>query len=375
MILTVIDTHIFHLCPHYDGKTGKISLHRVYSFIFSSYNGTIMFKVENKPKFSPNPKLRLMDQVREVLRYHHYAYRTEQSYCQWTLRYIRFFGTQMHPRDLGVSDVERFLSDLTVNCKVSASTQRQALNALVFLYREVLDLPLDGQIQPIRSKKRPMLPTVLGIDEIKRFFRYIEGNHALMAKILFGSGLRLMECVRLRIKDLDFDRKRVHVLGKGNKWRSTILAHPIIADLQNHIERVKALHHRDLEEGFGEVYIPGALARKYKKAALDVQWQYVFPSKKRSIDPRSGRERRHHIMESGLQKAVKRAAHRAGIDKRVTCHTLRHSFATAMLENGINIRVLQELMGHADVKTTERYTHVMDKDLNRIASPLDSLDF
>ncbi len=316
-----------------------------------------------------------MDQVREVLRYHHYAYRTEQSYCQWILRYIRFFGTVVHPRDLGVRDVERFLSDLTVNGKVSVSTQRQALNALVFLYRDVLDLPLDGKIQPVRSKKRPKLPTVLGIEEIKRFFRYIEGNHALMAKILFGSGLRLMECVRLRIKDLDFDRKRIHVLGKGNKWRSTILANPIILDLQNHIERVKALHLCDLEEGFGKAYIPEALGRKYQKADMEIQWQYVFPSKKRSIDPRSGLERRHHVMESGLQKAVKRAAYRSGIDKKVTCHTLRHSFATTMLENGINIRVLQELMGHADVKTTERYTHVMDKDINRITSPLDTLDF
>ncbi|MCP3875138.1 MAG: integron integrase [Desulfobacteraceae bacterium] len=331
--------------------------------------------MENKPKFRPNPKFKLMDQVREVMRYHHYAYRTEQTYTQWILRYIRFFGTKIHPQNLGVPDIERFLSDLAVNGKVSASTQRQALNALVFLYREVLDLPLDGKIQPARSKKKPKLPTVIGIEEIKRFFRYIDGTHSLMAKILFGSGLRLMECVRLRIKDLDFDRKRIHVLGKGDKWRSSILAEPIIPELRSHIQRVKSLHHDDLEEGFGEVYIPQALGRKYKKAALETQWQYVFPSKKRSIDPRSGRERRHHIMESGLQKAVKRAAHRAGIDKIVTCHTLRHSFATSMLESGINIRVLQEIMGHADVKTTERYTHVMDKDINRIVSPIEGLNF
>ena len=196
-----------------------------------------------------------------------------------------------------------------------------------------------------------------------------------MAKLLYGSGLRLMECVRLRIKDVDFDRKRIHVLGKGDKWRSTIFAEKIIPELQSHIERVKAMHHRDIEEGFGEVYVPAALARKYKNAAIETPWQYVFPSKKRSIDPRSGRERRHHVMESGLQKAVKRAARRAGLDKHVTCHTLRHSFATTMLENGINIRVLQELMGHADVKTTERYTHVMDKDISRISSPLEDLDF
>ena len=315
-----------------------------------------------------------MDQVREVLRYHHYAYRTEQTYCQWILRYIRFFGGNTHPRDLKAHHVERFLSDLVVKGQVSASTQRQALNAIVFLYREVLDLPLEEKIMPKRSKKRPMLPTVLGKDEIKKFFQHIEGTHALMAKIMYGSGLRLMECVRLRIKDVDFDRKRIHVLGKGDKWRSTILAQPIIRELKTHIEQVKALHHRDLEEGFGEVYIPAAIARKYQNAAMETQWQYVFPSKKRSMDPRMERERRHHVMESGLQKAVKRAANRAGIDKRVTCHTLRHSFATTMLENGINIRVLQELMGHADVKTTERYTHVMDKDISRLTSPLEDLD-
>lgn len=330
--------------------------------------------MESKGKFRPNPQLKLMDQVREVLRYHHYAYRTEQTYCQWILRYIYFFERKVHPRDLGARDVERFLSDLAVRGKVSASTQRQALNALVFLYREVLDKPFDGTIQPVRSKKNPMLPTVLGRGEIKLFFQHIEGTHALMAKLLYGSGLRLMECVRLRIKDIDFDRKRLHILGKGDKWRSTILPEPLIPELRQHLERVKALHHRDLEEGFGEVYIPEALMRKYKNAARESGWQYVFPSRNRSVDPRSGKERRHHVMESGLQKAVKKAARQAGIDKRVTCHTLRHSFATTMLEKGTNIRVLQELMGHADVKTTELYTYVMDKDISRLASPLEDLD-
>lgn len=314
-----------------------------------------------------------MEQVREVLRYHHYAYRTEQTYCQWILRYIRFFGGKTHPRLLNFRDVERFLSDLTLKQEVAASTQRQALNALVFLYRNVLDMPLDGKMQPLRSKKKPNLPTVLGKEEIKHFFQHIEGTHALMAKLLFGSGLRLMECVRLRIQNIDFDRKRIHILGKGDKWRSTILAEPIIAELQRHIEQVKTLHHCDLEAGFGEVYLPTALARKYKNAATETQWQYVFPAKKRTIDPRSGYERRHHIMESGLQKAVKRSAYKACIDKRVTCHTLRHSFATTMLENGVNIRILQTLLGHADVKTTEIYTHVMDKDISRIISPLECL--
>lgn len=330
--------------------------------------------MESKAKFRPNPKLRLMDQIREVMRYHHYAYRTEQTYTHWIRRFIYFYGGKTHPCKLGGREVERFLSDLTVRLKVSASTQRQALNALVFLYREVLDQPLDGKIQPVRSKKRPKLPTVLGRDEIRRLFRHIHGTHALMAKLLYGSGLRLMECVRLRVKDIDFDRKRLHILGKGNKWRSTILAGPVIPELQRQIQYVETLHHHDLEKGFGKVYIPPALARKYRNAAMETQWQYVFPSKKRSIDPRSGREQRHHVLESGLQKAVKRAAQKAGLTKHVTCHTLRHSFATTMLENGINIRVLQELMGHADVKTTERYTHVMDKDIARIVSPLEDLE-
>lgn len=330
--------------------------------------------MESKPKFRPNQKSKLMDQVREVLRYHHYAYRTEQTYCQWIRRYVYFAGGKTHPRELGTDAVERFLSDLAVERKVSASTQRQALNALVFLYRDVLDVPLEGNIQPIRSKKKPKLPTVLGKAEIKRFFKHIDGTHALMAKLLFGSGLRLMECVRMRIKDVDFNRKRIHIFGKGDRWRSTILSDSILPELQNHIRRIKELHVSDLEDGFGEVYIPPALGRKYKKAAMETQWQYVFPSKKRSVDPRSGQKRRHHVLESGLQKAVKRAAMRAGIDKRVTCHTLRHSFATAMLENGTHIRMLQELLGHADVKTTERYTHVLDRDISRLKSPLEGMN-
>ena len=329
--------------------------------------------MESQLKFRPNPELKLMDQVREVLRYHHYAFRTEQTYCNWILRYIRFHGSTVHPRELTYRDVERFLSDLAVNQKVATSTQNQAFNALLFLYREVLDLPFEGKIQAVRSKKQPKLPTVLGKGEVKNFFQHIDGTHALMAKLLYGSGLRLMECVRLRIMDVDFERKRIRVLGKGDKWRSTILAEPVIPDLKAHIERVKSLHQRDLEEGFGEVYLPEALARKYRNAAKEIGWQYAFPGKKRSIDPRSGQERRHHVMESGLQKAVKRAAGRAAIDKRVTCHTLRHSFAPTMLENGITIRMLQEIMGHADVKTTEIYTHVIDKDISQLSSPLDDL--
>jgi len=257
----------------------------IISFRFSTYCAIFTPVMENKRKFRPYPKLKLMNQVCEVMRYHHYAYRTEQTYCQWILRYIYFFGGKTHPRDLNYRDVERFLSDLASKRKVSASTQRQALNALVFLYHRVLDKPLDGKIQPVRSKRKPKLPTVLGRDEIRLFFKHIHGTHALMAKLLFGSGLRLMECVRLRIRDVDFDRKRIHILGEGDKWRSTIIAYLVIPELNNHIERVKALHHRYLEEGFGEVYIPEALSHKYPNAKKETGWQHVFLAKKRSIYP------------------------------------------------------------------------------------------
>lgn len=330
--------------------------------------------MENKPKFRPNPKLKLMDQVREILRYHHYAYRTEQTYCQWILRYIYHFGGKTHPVNLGAKDVESFLSHLTSEGKVSAATQRQALNALVFLYRDVLDKPLAGEIAPIRSKRLPRPPTVLVVSEIQRLFSFIEGRHLLMAKLLYGSGLRLMECIRLRIQDVDFGQNLIFVRGgKGGKDRTTILPANIRDELQSHVVAVKALHRRDLEEGFGEVSIPEGLARKYRNAARETGWQWVFPARGRSKDPRSDKIMRHHVLESGLQKAVKRAAQLAGIDKKIGCHTLRHSFATHMLEQGVNIRVLQELLGHADVKTTEIYTHVMARDIQGLQSPLDRL--
>lgn len=330
--------------------------------------------MENKPKFRPNPKNKLMDQVREVMRYHHYAYRTESTYCQWILRFIDHYGAKQHPRTLGAKHVERFLSHLAEKEKVAVSTQKQALNALVFLYRNVLDKPLEGKIAPVRSKRPPRVPTVLTADEVRRLLMSMQGTHALMAKLLYGSGLRLMECIRLRIQNVDFGQKLIYVRdGKGGKDRSTILPDNLLPDLQGQIDEAASLHHKDRHEGFGEVYLPEALARKYPNAACETVWQYVFPAKKRSIDPRSGKERRHHVLESGLQKSVKRAAAKADIRKRVTCHTLRHSFATHMLENGVNIRVLQKLLGHADVKTTEIYTHVMSKDISGLTSPLDSL--
>ncbi len=345
---------------------------------FFIYRDIIETNMENRkknmPKFRPNSSLKLMDQVREVLRYHHYAYRTEQTYCQWILRYIHHFGGKTHPKLLGAQDIERFLSHLATVGKVSASTQRQALNALVFLYRDVLDIPLAGDIAPARSKRLQRPPTVLTQEEVQRLLAAITGKHALMAKLLYGGGLRLMECIRLRVQDVDFGQGLIFIRGgKGGKDRTTILPKNLYAELQKQIQAVKVLHHKDFEEGFGGVYIPEALARKYPNSGRETGWQWVFPARERSIDPRSGREMRHHVLESGLQKAVKRAAEFAGIDKKVGCHTLRHSFATHMLENGVNIRVLQELLGHADVKTTEIYTHVMARDIRKLESPLDRL--
>jgi integron integrase len=329
-------------------------------WIFSTYRDIIENNMESQkkimPKFRPNPSLGLMEQMREVL------------------RYIHHFGGKTHPNLLGVKDIERFLSHLATEGKVSASTQRQALNALIFLYRDVLDKPLSDEIAPVRSKRLQRPPTVLIQAEVQRLLAAITGKHALMAKLLYGGGLRLMECIRLRIQDVDFGQDLIFVRGgKGGKDRTTILPKNLQDELQKQVQAVKALHHKDFEEGFGEVYIPEALARKYPNAGRETGWQWVFPAKERSIDPRSGREMRHHVLESGLQKAVKRAAEQAGIDKKVGCHTLRHSFATHMLENGVNIRVLQELLGHADVKTTEIYTHVMARDIRKLQSPLDRL--
>lgn len=330
--------------------------------------------ITNKPKFRPNSKLKLMDQVREVLRYHHYSYRTEQTYCQWIFRYIKHFGGKTHPKLLGAKDVESFLSHLAIEGGVTASTQRQALNALVFLYRHVLDIQLADDITPVRSKRVASPPTVLTQTEVQRLLSAMEGKPALMARLIYGSGLRLMECLRLRVQDIDFGQNLIFVRGgKGGKDRTTVLSKNIRDEMLKQIAAAKSLHYKDLEEGFGDVYIPEALARKYPKASKATGWQWVFPAKHRSIDPRSGKEMRHHVLESVLQKAVKRAAEHAGIDKKVGCHTLRHSFATHMLESGVNIRILQDLLGHADVKTTEIYTHVMSRDIRNLQSPLDRI--
>jgi integron integrase len=333
-----------------------------------------METIQTKQKFKPDPKLKLMDQVRQVLRYHHYALNTERRYCAWILRFIRFHGGKTHPAQMGKIEIEAFLSHMATHDHVSASTQRQALNAIIFLYRHVLDQPVEDQLDPVRAKKYRRPPVVMTQSEVRRVLANMQGTHLLMAKIMYGGGLRLMECIRLRVQDFDFDRNLVFVRdGKGGKDRTTILPKSLQPDLKHHLERVRELHNQDLEKGYGSVYMPGALGKKYPSAAKEYRWQYAFPGKNLSRDPRGSELRRHHALESGLQKAVKAAEDKAGIVKRATSHTFRHSFATHLLESGVNIRVVQELMGHADVKTTEIYTHVMEKDISVVSSPLDGL--
>lgn len=330
--------------------------------------------MENKIKFKPNPNLRLMDQVRQVLRYHHYSLKTEQNYCDWIARFIRFHKCQKHPAQMGKDEIEAFLSYLATGLNVSASTQRQALNALIFLYRHVLDIEISEQIEPIKARRHSKPPVVMTKNEIRTILQNISGTHLLMARLLYGCGLRLMECVRLRVQDVDLDRNLLYIRGaKGGKDRAVNLPVSVKDDLKKHLDRVKVLHDKDVLAGVGEAYIPEALSRKYPNAKNEFRWKYVFLSKSISVDPRDGVKRRHHVLESGLQKAVKVAADKSGITKRVSCHTFRHSFATHLLEKGVNIRVVQELMGHSNVKTTEIYTHVMEKDISKALSPIDSL--
>ena len=317
---------------------------------------------------------RLMDQVREVLRYHHYSIRTEEAYVRWILAFIRFHDRK-HPKELGKEEIEAFLSDLAVNKHVAISTQNQALNAIVFLYKHVLNLPVAEDLSPVRSKKPVRLPVVLTQQEVKVLLSEIDGDRGLMARLMYGGGLRLMEVIRLRVKDIDFGNGFLVIRnGKGNKDRTTLLPTSLVPDLQAHLEKTRKLYEQDVRNGDANVWLPNALARKYPNAPADWEWQYVFPSKKLSKDPRSGAMRRHHVNESGLQKAIKTAYKRVGIAKLVTTHTLRHSFATHLLETGTNIRVVQKLLGHADVKTTEIYTHVLQQNLSKVVSPLEMLE-
>jgi len=297
--------------------------------------------------------------------------RTEEAYVGWVRRFI-FANGKRHPRELGAREVEAFLTHLAMHGRVAASTQNQALSALLFLYREVLQQELPW-MENIRRAKRPeRLPVVLSREEVAALLEEMNGVTWLMASLLYGAGLRLMECVRLRVQDVDFVRREITVRqGKGGKDRRTMLPAIIVDALQGQLAEARRVHERDLAAGFGAVWLPNALARKYPNAAREWAWQYVFPASSRSIDPRSSVERRHHLDETVLQRAVKQAVRRARIDKPATCHTLRHSFATHLLEAGHDIRTIQELLGHKDVSTMQIYTHVLNRGGRGVLSPLD----
>ena len=318
---------------------------------------------------SREPKL--LDQARSTLRRKHYSYQTEKCYLAWIRRFI-LFHNKKHPKTMGQKEIEAFLTHLAVEGKVAASTQNQALNAIVFLYKTVLTMPFDFPLQSVRAKRPKRLPTVLTREEALHVLGCMTGTNQLMAQLLYGSGLRVGECVRLRVKDLDLTLHQVIVRdGKGSRDRASVLPESLIPTLEMHILRTERLHEEDLAQGYGAVYLPHALERKYPHANREWIWQYVFPSRRFSVDPRSGLIRRHHINPSTVQKAVRAAVRLAGLQKRVTCHTFRHSFATHLLENGYDIRTVQELLGHKDVRTTMIYTHVLNRGPLAVRSPLD----
>ncbi len=313
----------------------------------------------------------LLDDVRAAIRVRHYSIRTEEAYVGCIRRFI-LFHHKRHPQEMGVAEIRQYLSHLAVEGNVAASTQNVALAALLFLYQEVLRVELP-MIEGVERAKRPQrVPVVLTADEVKRVLALINGTHWLMASLLYGAGLRLMEAVRLRVKDLDFDYRQISVRdGKGEKDRRVMLPEPLRESLRDHLRAIETQHEQDVRAGHGHVYLPYALARKYPHAATDWVWQYVFPASKLSVDPRSGVVRRHHASEDRLQRAVAEAVKAAGIPKRASCHTFRHSFATHLLEAGYDIRTVQELLGHADVSTTMIYTHVLNRGGRAVKSPLE----
>jgi integron integrase len=316
---------------------------------------------------------KLLDQLRDKIRLKHYSIRTEWAYLDWNKRFI-LFHDKKHPKDMGKSEVEQFLTFLAVKRKIASSTQNQALSAILFMYKEVLRHELPWLNNVTRAKKPEKLPIVLSTKEVRKVFANLDGIYWIMGYLLYGAGLRLMECVRLRVKDIDFDYRQITVRdGKGKKGRVTMLPEIVEAPLRQHLEKAKIIFTQDLAEGHGEVYLPYALARKYPKANKEWGWQYVFPSKKRSVDPRSGKIRRHHLDEQTLQCAVKKAIKDSNIFKPGSCHTLRHSFATHLLESGYDIRTVQELLGHKDIRTTMIYTHVLNKGGKGVISPADIL--
>jgi integron integrase len=333
---------------------------------------TIFSEFPPRPPAPPvRDRPRLLDRLAEAIRVRHYSIRTEQAYVEWVRRFILFHGKR-HPVEMGAGEVEAFLSYLAVQRNVAASTQNQALSAILFLYKEVLGQPLPWLDAVTRTRRPVRLPVVLTEPEVDALFVHMTGTPALVARLLYGTGMRLLEGLRLRVKDIDFHRHEITVReGKGNKDRVTVLPSSLVARLQPHLETVRNVHRDDLSIGFGAVFLPHALARKYPRAAREWAWQYVFPASQVSVDPRTGVHRRHHLDESSIQRAVKTAAARAGIDRPVSPHTLRHAFATHLLASGYDIRTVQELLGHADVATTMIYTHVLNRGGRGVVSPAD----
>src|SRR5438552_3340838 len=323
------------------------------------------------PAAAEQGQTKLLDRVRQLMRLRHYSLRTEEAYVGWIRRYILFHGKR-HPSGLDEKHVSEFLTSLAINGRVAAATQNQALNALLFLYKEVLRHELGFVSNALRVNRPPKVPVVLSPSEVRAVLSHLRGQYRLMAQLLYGSGLRLLECLRLRVKDVDLHYLHITVRDpKGGRERKTMLPVSLAAPLREHLNKVKARHAHDLAEGFGSVYLPTALDRKIPNASREWAWQYVFPAERRSIDPRTGIERRHHVNEKNLQNAVKAAVRKSGVPKPASCHTLRHSFATHLLENGYDIRTVQELLGHKDVSTTMIYTHVLNRPGIGVRSPLD----
>ncbi len=327
--------------------------------------------VQEMTQNSQQPKL--LDQIRNAIRLKHYSFRTEQTYTEWIKRYI-YFHNKKHPENMGEKHVTAFLTHLAVNRNVTSSTQNQAMCAILFLYRHVLKQDLGNFDNLQYAKRSTKLPVVFTRDEVRNIMLHLEGQVWLMCQLLYGAGLRLMECLRLRVKDVDFGYKHIVVRNaKGQKDRVTMLPEIVIDPIQRHLKKVNQLHEKELREGFGTVYMPFALARKYPNANREWGWQYVFPAMRRSVDPRSGAEQRHHASEKVLQRAIKKAIRACGIHKPGTSHSFRHSFATHLLEDGYDIRTVQELLGHNDVTTTMIYTHVLNRGGRGVVSPSDKL--